>query len=94
VATTARAPGRFRGAFEEHNEIYLAIRNGEPARAASSMKTHLHNAKTALERAVVENAGDGSAKWKTESKERNGSTVTRSMPNKTGARSMPKKKKR
>jgi hypothetical protein len=53
VATTARAPGRFRGAFEEHNEIHLAIRNRQPARAASSMKTHLHNAKTALEHAVA-----------------------------------------
>ncbi len=27
VATVARAPGRFRGAFEEHNDIYQAIRD-------------------------------------------------------------------
>ena len=86
VATTARAPGRFRGAFEEHNEIYLAIRNREPARAARSMKTHLHNAKTALERAVVENAGGKSLKSKPESKGQR----TRSV----SAQSVPKKKKR
>jgi DNA-binding GntR family transcriptional regulator len=60
VATTARAPGRFRGAFQEHNDIYQAIRNRDPARAESSMRTHLHNAKTALEQAVVEEAGAGS----------------------------------
>ena len=59
VATTARAPGRFRGAFEEHNHIYQAIRNRDPVRAESSMRTHLHNAKTALERAVVEETGTG-----------------------------------
>jgi DNA-binding GntR family transcriptional regulator len=60
VATTARAPGRFRGAFEEHNDIYQAIRNRDPMRAESSMRTHLHNAKTALEHAVFEEAGIGS----------------------------------
>ena len=60
VATTARAPGRFRGAFEEHNDIYQAIRNRDPVRAESSMRTHLYNAKTALERAVFEEADTGS----------------------------------
>jgi DNA-binding GntR family transcriptional regulator len=60
VATTARAPGRFRGAFEEHNDIYQAIRNRDPTRAESSMRTHLHNAKMALERAVLEQAGTAS----------------------------------
>lgn len=49
-----------RGAFEEHNDIYQAIRNRDPARAESSMRTHLHNAKTAVEHAVVEEAGTGS----------------------------------
>ena len=83
VATTARAPGRFRGAFEEHNEIYLAIRNREPARAAGSMRTHLHNAETALENAVVENAGRSSPKPKS-----NGQRTRAAS-----ARSVPKKKK-
>jgi DNA-binding GntR family transcriptional regulator len=57
VAATARAPGRFRGAFEEHNEIYKAIKNRNPVRAESAMRKHLRNAKTALERAVLEGLG-------------------------------------
>ncbi len=57
VATTARAPGRFRGAFEEHNEIYKAIKNRNPVRAESAMRKHLRNAKTALEQAVLEDPG-------------------------------------
>ena len=57
VATTARAPGRFRGAFDEHTEIYKAIKNHDPVRAESSMRKHLRNAKTALERAVLEDPG-------------------------------------
>ena len=57
VATTARAPGRFRGAFEEHNEIYKAIKNRNPVRAESAMRKHLRNAKAALERAVLEDLG-------------------------------------
>jgi DNA-binding GntR family transcriptional regulator len=85
VATTARAPGRFRGAFEEHNEIYLAIRNREPARAASSMRTHLYNAKTALEHAVAKDAGSSSSKSKPESK--------RHRTGAASAQSVPKKKK-
>jgi DNA-binding GntR family transcriptional regulator len=60
VATTARAPGRFRGAFEEHNDIYQAIRTGDPMQAESSMRAHLHNAKTALGHAVFEAAGKDS----------------------------------
>jgi len=42
------APGASRGAFEEHNEIYLAIRNREPARATSRMRTHLHKCQDSL----------------------------------------------
>ena len=85
VATTARAPGRFRGAFVEHNEIYLAIRDRAPARAATSMRTHLHNAKTALELAIVEDAGNGSAKSNPKAKSRR----TRA----DSAQSVPNKKK-
>ena len=47
VATTARAPGRFRGAFEEHSEIYRAIRDGDPKAAVSAMRKHIRNAGTA-----------------------------------------------
>lgn len=54
VATTARAPGRFRGAFEEHREIFEAIESGDPVRAESTMRKHIRSAKTALERAVIE----------------------------------------
>lgn len=83
VATTARAPGRFRGAFDEHNEIYLAIRDRAPARAVTTMRTHLHNAKTALEYAVVEAAGSGSSKSKPESKSLRTRVVSaQSVPNK------------
>ena len=84
VATTARAPGRFRGAFAEHHEIYLAIKNHEPARAASSMKTHLYNAKTALELAVT-SASSASQQLKRESKAtRTSNPRARSMPQKKG----------
>jgi len=86
VATTARAPGRFRGAFEEHNQIYQAIKDREPARAASSMKTHLQNAKTALELAVIENAASRSRKLKRVSKSIRTSSAF--------AQSVPRKKKR
>ena len=83
VATTARAPGRFRGAFEEHNDIHLAIRSREPARAASSMKTHLHNAKIALEHAVAGDASSSSAKSQPESKRpRTAALFARPVPNK------------
>jgi GntR family transcriptional regulator, transcriptional repressor for pyruvate dehydrogenase complex len=54
VATTARAPGRFRGAFEEHSEIYRAIRDGNPRAAVSAMRKHIRNAGTALARASSE----------------------------------------
>ena len=41
VATTARAPGRFRGAFEEHSEIYRAIRMRRPqGRGYCDAKAH------------------------------------------------------
>jgi len=61
VATTARAPGRFRGACEEHCEIYEAIRRGNAARAERAMKKHIRNAKTALERAVAEKSKPASS---------------------------------
>ena len=54
VATTARAPGRFRGAFEEHSEIYRAIRDGNPKAAVSAMRKHIRNAGAALARASSE----------------------------------------
>lgn len=71
VATTARAPGRFRGAFEEHTEIYKAIKARDPVRAESSMRKHLRNAKSALERAVLEHrSAPESRASKTKSKPR------------------------
>jgi DNA-binding GntR family transcriptional regulator len=54
VATTARAPGRFRGAFEEHSEIYQAIRDADPKAAVNAMRKHIRNAGTALARASAE----------------------------------------
>lgn len=52
VATTARAPGRFRGAYEEHYAVYRAIKNKDPAGAAAAMRKHIRTAKVALSRAV------------------------------------------
>ena len=52
VATTARAPGRFRGAYEEHFDVYRAIKNRDPAAAAAAMRRHIRTAKIALRRAV------------------------------------------
>ena len=54
VATTARAPGRFRGAYEEHYAVYRAIKNKDPAGAAAAMRKHIRTAKVALSRAVSE----------------------------------------
>ena len=54
VATTARAPGRFRGAFEEHSRIYRAIKDGDPKAAVVAMRRHIRNAGTALARASFE----------------------------------------
>jgi DNA-binding GntR family transcriptional regulator len=59
VATTARAPGRFRGAFEEHCEVYRAIKNKDPATAVAAMRKHIRTAKLALRRAVSERSGVG-----------------------------------
>jgi DNA-binding GntR family transcriptional regulator len=59
VATTARAPGRFRGAFEEHCEVYRAIKNKHPAAAVAAMRKHIRTAKLALRRAVSERSGVG-----------------------------------
>jgi DNA-binding GntR family transcriptional regulator len=83
VATTARAPGRFRGAFEEHIKIYQAIKDREPARAASSMKAHLQNAKMALELAVIESTASSSQRSKRGSKAiRTSNAFAQSMPRK------------
>jgi DNA-binding GntR family transcriptional regulator len=59
VATTARAPGRFRGAFEEHYEVYRAIKNKDPAAAVVAMRKHIRTAKVALRRAITEKSGVG-----------------------------------
>jgi DNA-binding GntR family transcriptional regulator len=59
VATTARAPGRFRGAFEEHCQVYRAIKNKDPAAAVAAMRKHIRTAKLALRRAVSERSGSG-----------------------------------
>jgi DNA-binding GntR family transcriptional regulator len=59
VATTARAPGRFRGAFEEHCEVYRAIENKDPAAAVAAMRKHIRTAKLALRRAISETPGIG-----------------------------------
>jgi DNA-binding GntR family transcriptional regulator len=59
VATTARAPGRFRGAFEEHCEVYRAIKNKNPAAAVAAMRKHIRTAKLALRRAVSERSSVG-----------------------------------
>jgi DNA-binding GntR family transcriptional regulator len=91
VATTARAPGRFRGAFEEHNAVYQAIRNRDPARAESSMRTHLHNAKTALENAVIEEAGNGSYVSPTGASKSNPES-RRSRTREVSAQSVPKQR--
>jgi len=58
VATTARAPGRFRGAFEEHRQVYRAIENKNPAAAVAAMRKHIRTAKLALRRAVSERSGN------------------------------------
>jgi DNA-binding GntR family transcriptional regulator len=52
VATTARAPGRFRGAYEEHYAVYRAIKNKDPAAAVAAMRKHIRTAQVALRRAV------------------------------------------
>jgi len=59
VATTARAPGRFRGAFEEHCQVYRAIKSKDPAAAVAAMRKHIRTAKLALRRAVSERSGIG-----------------------------------
>ncbi len=58
VATTARAPGRFRGAFEEHYDVYRAIRDNDPKAAVIAMRKHIRNAGTALARASSEAPGE------------------------------------
>jgi len=74
VATTARAPGRFRGAFEEHREVYRAIENKNPAAAVAAMRKHIRTAKLALRRAVSERTGNGdtASKRHANSKQRSG----------------------
>jgi DNA-binding GntR family transcriptional regulator len=61
VATTARAPGRFRGAYEEHCEVYRAIKNKDPAAAVAAMRKHIRTAKVALQRATLETSDASSA---------------------------------
>jgi DNA-binding GntR family transcriptional regulator len=61
VATTARAPGRFRGAYEEHCEVYRAIKNKDPAAAVAAMRKHIRTAKVALQRAALETSDASSA---------------------------------
>jgi DNA-binding GntR family transcriptional regulator len=62
IATTARAPGRFRGAFEEHSAIFRAIRDGDAKAAVTAMRRHIRNAGTALARASSEqSSSDGVA---------------------------------
>lgn len=71
VATTARAPGRFRGAFEEHSAVYRAIRNGDSRAAVVAMRKHIRNARTALARAISEKPsenGNGSVSRKNKTK--------------------------
>ena len=60
VATTARAPGRFRGAFDEHYEVYRAIKNKDPAAAVLAMRKHIRTAKEALRRAILEKSNAAS----------------------------------
>jgi len=62
VATTARAPGRFRGAYEEHYAVYRAIKNKDPAGAAAAMRKHIRTAKVALSRAVSETPDNATLK--------------------------------
>jgi len=62
VATTARAPGRFRGAYEEHYAVYRAIKNKDPAGAAAAMRKHIRTAKVALRRAVSETPDNATLK--------------------------------
>jgi len=54
VATTARAPGRFRGAFDEHHRVYKAIKAHDPTAAVAAMRHHIRSAKSALARAASE----------------------------------------
>jgi DNA-binding GntR family transcriptional regulator len=61
VATTARAPGRFRGAYEEHREVYRAIKDQDPSRAVVAMRKHIRAAKAALRRASFDSSDAASA---------------------------------
>lgn len=54
IATAARAPGRFRGAFDEHYQVYRAIKNKDPGSAVAAMRKHIRSAKAALGRAISE----------------------------------------
>lgn len=52
TATAVREPGRFRGALNEHLEIFRAIKNRDVAAAEAASNKHIGNARIALERAV------------------------------------------
>lgn len=56
VATTARAPGRFRGAYDEHYAIYRAIKAADSASAVAAMRKHLRSAKAGLAKAIAESS--------------------------------------
>lgn len=53
VSTTTRAKGRLRGAYQEHRAIYEAIAAGKTAAAVAAMRTHVRNARLALEASAV-----------------------------------------
>jgi DNA-binding GntR family transcriptional regulator len=74
VATTARAPGRFRGAYEEHYAVYRAIKEKDPAGATAAMRKHIRTAKVALRRAVSEVPSEESPE---RNSKRNGTTRRR-----------------
>lgn len=52
TTTAAREPGRFQGAFNEHLEIFTAIKNRDVAAAEAATRKHIGNARIALEHAV------------------------------------------
>ncbi len=61
MSTVVSAPGRFRGACEEHELIFEAIRTRDPDRAESLMRRHIANARQALRNASF--AGGQMARW-------------------------------
>jgi DNA-binding GntR family transcriptional regulator len=71
TTTAAREPGRFRGALNEHLEIFRAIKNRDVAEAEAATRKHISNAKIALERAVsTKSAKQGANAKKSKTKKR------------------------